>query len=84
MEIFPHNRPRNHGVRNTNLPDQISGDFAEFRQIGRDSSESRPFTAEAAGRRVREPPEFLRTPRRHFYKIDHGIIACDIPPFRPK
>ena len=51
-------RPQIHGVRNSSLSTQVSGDFAEFRQIRRDFHESRPFTAEPAGRRVREPRNF--------------------------
>ena len=55
-----HNRPQIHGVWNSATPAQVSGDFAEFRQIWRNFPESRLFTAELAGWRAREPPEFVR------------------------
>ena len=42
---------------------QVSGDCAEFRKIGRNFPESRPFAAETTGWRIREPPEFDGAPK---------------------
>ena len=69
LEIFLHGRPQNHGVPNSTLSAQVSGDFSEFRQVGRNSPEPRPFTAEPAGWRIRGPPEFPRAPWSYFYTI---------------
>ena len=62
-------------MRNSALSAQVRGDFAESRQIWRNSPESRPFTAEPAGWRVREQPEFFRISRRHFSEVaqNHGV-----------
>ena len=62
VEIFLHDRPQIHGVRNSALPAQVRGGFAGFRQIWRNPPESRPFTAEPAGWPVREPPQLFRIP----------------------
>ena len=61
-KIFLRDRPQNRGARNSTLSAQLSGDFAEFRQIGRNFPESRPFTAEPAEWRILEPPKFPRIP----------------------
>ena len=42
LVMFLHNRPQIRWVRNPTLSAQVSGDFSEFRQIGRDFPESRP------------------------------------------
>ena len=84
MQIFLRNRPQIHGVRNPTLPTQVSGDFAEFRQIWRNLPESRSFTAEPAGQRVREQPKFFRIPCRYFYTIGHRFMGRLIPLFPPK
>ena len=84
MKRFLHNRPQNRGVRNPTLSDQVSGYFAEFRQIGVRFPESRPFTEEPAGRRNREPPKFHRISWRYFYTVDRRIVGCEMPTFQPK
>ena len=84
VEIFLRNRPQNRGVRNSAISAQVRGGFAEFRHIARNSPESRPCTADPAGRRIREPPEIFRIPLRYFYTIDHRITGCEIRPFQPK
>ena len=66
LQILLLNRPQNHGVENSTLAAQISGDFAEFRQIGRNFPESIPFAAEPTGWRIREPPQFPRIPWGEF------------------
>ena len=59
-KIFLRDRPQNHGVRKSALPSQVSGDSAEFRQVGRNFPESRPFAAEPGEWRIREPPKISR------------------------
>ena len=63
---------------------QLICNFAEFRQIRRNSPESRPCAAEPAGRRIRWSPKFLRAPWRYFYAMDRGIIWCEAPPCQTK
>ena len=58
LEILLRNRPQNREVRNPSLSAQVSGNFTEFRQIGRNFPESRPIAEAPAGRGVREPPTF--------------------------
>ena len=63
-------------MRNPALSPQVSGYFAEFRHVGRDFPESRPFTEEPAGWRGRGPPNsLLLIPWRYFHTVGHGIVG---------
>ena len=68
----------------TSLPVQVSGDFSEFRPIGRNPPESRPFAAEPAGRMVRKQPRFFIAFWRYFHEIGRRIARFEIPPAHPK
>ena len=83
-EILPRSLPRNHGGAKSHPFSPIKRKFAEFRQAGRNSHESRNFTADTAGRRAREPPKFPMIPWRYFYANDQRITGRAIPTFRPK
>ena len=83
LNILLLSRPQNHGARNSTLSAQVSGDFAEFRQIRRNFPESTPFTSEPAGRWIREPPQLPRIPWGDFYTIDREIMGFGTPSFHP-
>ena len=79
-----HDRPTAESwVRNPTLSAQLIGDFAKFLQIERNVAESRPFNAEPAEWRIREPPEILQGHWRYFYTIGRRIMGCGIPHFQP-
>ena len=84
MQICLRNRPQIRGVRNPTLPAQVSGDFAEFRQIWRNFPRIAPLhrrTGRLTGPRTAEIPH---GPMEIFYTIGQRFVGCEIPPFPPK